>query len=158
MHTPLRVSIDQAEREVKAFAGEFLFPEEAIRRELIRPITLAGLAQTKHRWGASISFQVVHASRTGLITPNQYRYLMQQIAMKGWRKEEKGDSDIVPEKPRAFLKMAEVVYGSPLDLNMIRKQTGLPINLLRSVFAGAAHKTDRGANLQLVKRTERKLA
>ncbi len=158
MHTPLRVSVDQAEKEAKAFAGEFLFPEEAMRRELVPPITLASLAQAKHRWGTSINFEAVHASRIGIITPNQYRYLMQQIAMKGWRKEEQGDSEIVQEKPRGFLKMAEVVYGSPLDLNKIRKQTGYPISLLRSVFNGAAHKTDSGANLQLVKRTERKLA
>lgn len=158
MHNPLRISVEQAENEAKAFAGEFMFPEEAMRLELTPPITLASLAQSKHRWGASINFQVVQASRIGLITQNQYRYLMQQLSAKGWRKQEQGDENIPAEKPRVFLKMAEVVYGSPIDLKAVKKETGIPMSLLRTVFAGAAQRGCDTGGIQLVKREDRLLA
>lgn len=158
MHTPLRVSTSRADAQARSFAGEFLFPEEAMRLELPPPITLAGFAESKHRWQVSISFQVVHANRIGLITQNQYRYLMQQINAKGWRKEEEGDSNVLTEKPKAFLKMAKVVYGSPLDLSRIRKDTGVPLALLRKLFAGAVQKQNEGPGLTLVRKPTRLLA
>jgi Zn-dependent peptidase ImmA (M78 family) len=158
MHTPLRIPVDEAEKEAKAFAGEFLFPEETMRRELVPPITLSSLAQSKHRWRASLNFQVVQSYRIGLITQNQYRYLMQQLSIKGWRLTEEGDSEIALEAPRAFLKMAGLIYGSPIDLDRIRKEIGIPLDLLRVIFQGAAYKTESGAGLRVVKREEKLLA
>lgn len=159
MHTPLRVSVDEAEKEAKAFAGEFLFPEEAMRRELTSPITLSTLSQSKRRWGCSINFQVVQANRIGLITQNQYRYLMQQLSWKGWRKEEPRDAEVSSEKPIAFLKMAQVVYGSPIDLGKIRKETGIPPTILKSLFQNAPCRiAEVGVGLQLVKKQSKALA
>lgn len=134
MHTPLRVSVDEAERQAKEFAGEFLIPEEAMRLEMETPITLSSLARSKKRWGASIQFQIVHAQRAGMLTPNQCRYLMQQLSAKGWRREEPSDHAIASEQPRAFRKMAEMLYGSPVNLNAIRKETGIPLRVLKAVF------------------------
>ena len=134
MHTPLRVSVDEAEKQAKEFAGELLFPEDAMRIELDSPVTLSSLSRSKNRWGMSIQFQVVHAQRLGLITQNQYRYLMQQLSAKGWRREEPSDQAIVSEQPRLLKKMAETVYGSPLNLNSLRKNAGIPLRVLKAVF------------------------
>ncbi|MBC8064537.1 MAG: ImmA/IrrE family metallo-endopeptidase [Chlorobia bacterium] len=136
LHTPLRTSVEEAESEVKDFVGEFILPEEAMRREMSLPVTLTSLATLRHRWGASIQFLAARSHQLGITTPNQYRYLMQQVSKNGWRttKREPGDESIAQEKPQLVLKMIEAVYGSPPDVGQMRKDLGIPMSLLRSLL------------------------
>ena len=135
MHAPLRSSIEEAEEEVKAFVGEFILPEDAMRREMAAPVTLASLASLRHRWGASIQFLAARSNHLGITTPNQYKYLMQQVSSRGWRtaKREPGDELIPQETPQLLLKMLEATYGAPLDLKKVRRDLGIPMDLLKAI-------------------------
>jgi Zn-dependent peptidase ImmA (M78 family)/DNA-binding XRE family transcriptional regulator len=135
MHAPLRGTVADAEGEVKTFVGEFVLPEEAMRREMIAPVTLTSLATLRHRWGASIQFLAARSHQLGITTANQYKYLMQQVSNKGWRtaKREPGDELIPQETPQLLLRMLESAYGTPLDLRKVRRDSGIPVWLLREI-------------------------
>jgi Zn-dependent peptidase ImmA (M78 family)/DNA-binding XRE family transcriptional regulator len=135
MHAPLRGTVSDAEDEVKDFVGEFVLPEEAMRREMTAPITLSSLASMRHRWGASIQFLAKRSHQLGITTDNQFKYLMQQISAKGWRtaKREPGDDAIPQETPHLLLKMLESTYGDPIDIRKARRDLGIPMWLLKSI-------------------------
>ncbi len=136
LHTPLRTSVEEAESEVKEFVGEFVLPEEAMRREMRAPVTLGSLAGLRHKWGASIQFLAARSHQLGITSPNQYRYLMQQVSKNGWRttKREPGDDSITQEKPQLVLKMIESTYGTPPDVAQMRRDFGIPMSLLKSLL------------------------
>jgi Zn-dependent peptidase ImmA (M78 family) len=134
MHSPLQVSISEADKEARAFAQEFLLPAEAMEVEMDTPITLSGLATLKDRWGVSMAFLAKRAESLGLITKNQHRYLIQEIRSKGWDKQEPGDERATRQKPRIIRKMAEMLYGKPIDLTRLAKDVGLSQRMLRSLL------------------------
>jgi Zn-dependent peptidase ImmA (M78 family)/DNA-binding XRE family transcriptional regulator len=135
MHAPLSISVEKAEEEVKPFIGEFILPEEAMRREMSVPVTLSSLATLRPRWGASIQFLAARSRQLEITTPNQYKYLMQQVSMKGWRtnKREPGDESIPQERPQLFVKIIESIYGGQPDLKRMRRDLGIPMWLLRAL-------------------------
>ena len=90
LHTPLTVSVKEADTQARAFAQEFLLPSEATMEEMRRPITLSNLALLKPRWKVSLQMLIRRASDLKLVTPNQYRYLNQQIRMNRWTESEPG--------------------------------------------------------------------
>lgn len=134
IHSSLRGTVAEAEAEVKHFTGEFLLPEESLRRELVPPVTLAGLASLKARWGMSVQALIMRAKDLGITTPNQTKYLMQQISVRGWRKHEPGDELVIQETPKALNKMAELLYGPHHDLRALRKDSGVSLAVLRKIF------------------------
>ena len=101
-------------READEFAAELLMPEKAMRREIVPPITLASLAALKPRWDVSIQALVYRAHEVGIISDRQYRYLFEQVSIRGWRKREPENLDIPVEKPRALRKIVEL---SPFGKN-----------------------------------------
>jgi Zn-dependent peptidase ImmA (M78 family)/DNA-binding XRE family transcriptional regulator len=159
MHHPLRISIEQADQEARDFAGEFVLPEDAMRREMFSPVTLASLAPMKPRWRAACQFLAYRAKDLDLVTYNQFRYLMQQMSTRGWRGSsgEPGDSQIVQEQPRAVYKMLEVVYGPSPDWNRLRKDTGVPMRLLKALFAPSGWPLDTPAEVQVMTRPAKRI-
>jgi Zn-dependent peptidase ImmA (M78 family) len=135
MHSPLSVTVEQAEEEVKSFVGEFVLPEDAMIREMRSPVTLSSLSTLRPRWGASIQFLAARSRQLEITTSNQYKYLMQQVSMKGWRtdKREPGDESIPQENPQLLLKIIESMYGNQVDLRRMRRDLGIPMWLLRSL-------------------------
>ncbi len=95
------------------------------------PITLTSLSALKPRWGVSIAFLAKRADSLGLITPNQYRYLIQQMRANWGTKAEPGDETATPEKPLLLHKMASMLYGKPIDIQRLMKDSGLPVAMLR---------------------------
>jgi Zn-dependent peptidase ImmA (M78 family)/DNA-binding XRE family transcriptional regulator len=134
MHFPLRVSPAVADQEARAFAQEFLLPADAMAAEMQPPITLTSLAAMKAGWGVSIAFLTKRAQSLGLLTANQYRYLVQQARSRWGTKSEPGDENVAPEKPLLLRKMATMLYGDPIDLARLAKDSGLPFPLLRGVL------------------------
>jgi Zn-dependent peptidase ImmA (M78 family)/DNA-binding XRE family transcriptional regulator len=104
-------------KEADQFAGELLLPEKAMRREITSPVTITSLAALKPRWGVSIQALVYRAHELGIITDRQYRYLFEQISIRGWRTREPQNLDIPVEKPRALRKIVEL---SPFGNNYSR--------------------------------------
>ena len=134
MHSPLQVSVSAADKEAKAFAQEFLLPAEAMENEMQVPITLSSLATLKRRWRVSMAFLAKRAASLSLITANQHRYLIQEIRSRGWDKSEPGDDETEREKPRMFRKMAEMLYGNPVNLGRLSIDSGVPLRILRDAL------------------------
>jgi Zn-dependent peptidase ImmA (M78 family)/transcriptional regulator with XRE-family HTH domain len=107
MHFGRTIRGDQ-HREADQFAGELLLPEKAMRREIVSPVTLTSLAALKPKWGVSIQALIHRAYDLGLVAERQYRYLFEQIAIRGWKRREPENLDIRVEKPRALKKIVEV--------------------------------------------------
>jgi Zn-dependent peptidase ImmA (M78 family)/DNA-binding XRE family transcriptional regulator len=134
LHSPLTVSLAEADNQARAFAQELLLPREAMVEEMRSPITLSNLAPLKPRWNVSLQMLVRRAHDLDLITPNQYRYLNQQVRTNGWTQLEPGDESIAQPKPRLMRKMAELQFGNPIDLERITNSTGIPTTLVAELL------------------------
>ena len=134
LHSPLTVPVVEADNQARAFAQELLLPGEAMLEEMRSPITLTNLAMLKPRWKVSLQMLIRRASDLKLITSNQYRYLNQQVRTSGWTQLEPGD-DLIPQpKPRLMRKMAELRYGSPIDLEKVSAETGIPTGIVAELL------------------------
>jgi Zn-dependent peptidase ImmA (M78 family)/DNA-binding XRE family transcriptional regulator len=134
LHSPLTVSVKEADIQAREFAQEFLLPREAMIEEMRTPITLSNLAPLKPRWKVSLQMLVRRACDVGLITQNQYRYLNQQVRVNGWTALEPGDELIIQPKPRLMRKMAELQYGRPVDTRRIGAEKGIPERLVAELL------------------------
>ncbi len=141
MHQPLRGSIADLEKQADTFAAEFLCPETAMREEISTPVTLTSLATLKPRWGVSIQMLIRRARDLGIVHERQYRYLMEQIGLHRWRTAE--PHPLPAERPRAVRKIAEVLYGNPIDYKRLAEDLNWSPMLAREVIEmhAAAPKT-----------------
>jgi Zn-dependent peptidase ImmA (M78 family) len=132
MHYSYSSSPSELESEANRFAGEFLFPEEAARKDLgSEPLTLMSLADLKSRWGIAISALVMRAFQLEIITDGQRRYLFRQLAARNWLKDE---PVVIPsEKPRLLRKLAESLYGPNFDVKSITEPLSVPAHMFRSI-------------------------
>jgi Zn-dependent peptidase ImmA (M78 family)/DNA-binding XRE family transcriptional regulator len=134
-HCPLRCTVKEADEEARHFVGELLLPEDVAREEIAQPITLSSLLALRARYRVSLQFLIRRVADLGIITQNQYRYLMMQVSSRGWRTREPGDAAIIQERPRMLAKMVEVVYGHPPNfIQMKRDMGGAPVSLLRTLL------------------------
>jgi Zn-dependent peptidase ImmA (M78 family) len=136
LHRSFKSDTPELEDEADAFAGEFLMPEEAMRRELVPPVTLTTLARLKPRWKVSIQALAHRAYQLEIISPRQYKYLRQQVIQHGWLRKE--PISIPIEKPRALSQMAETLYGKPLDYRKVANAAYLPVGLTRDILMAHA--------------------
>ncbi len=101
--------------EADEFAAELLMPEKAMRREITSPVTLTSLAALKPKWGVAIAALVYRAHELGIIADRQYRYLFEQISIRGWRTSEPENLDIPIEKPRRLKRIVELLpFGNSI--------------------------------------------
>ncbi|MBS1774416.1 MAG: ImmA/IrrE family metallo-endopeptidase [Bacteroidetes bacterium] len=97
LHFGKKVSEDRdIEKEAREFASELLLPSSEIS-PYFNKLTLEKLADLKRYWKASMAAILYKASAIGAITPNQSKYLWQQMAAKGYKKNE--PIDIEADKP-----------------------------------------------------------
>ncbi len=113
LHRSLQGELKTIDQEANRFAAALLMPKSAILQEIVPPVTLTSLADLKPRWGVSIQSLIYRARDLGIITDRQFRYLFEQLSKRGWRKQE--PLDLPVERPRAVRKMAEILYGDPID-------------------------------------------
>jgi len=141
MHHTYTGSPSDLESQADRFAGEFLFPEEAARKDLGgSPITLMILADLKSRWGIAISALVMRAFNLGIITDGQRRYLFRQLAAKDWQRNE--PVPIPDEKPRLLRKLAESIYGPNFETKDVADPLGIPSQMLKPIIASYASPAD----------------
>jgi len=123
------------ENEAHEFAAEFLAPEKGIKRELMGgKVTIERLGELKLRWGISIQALLRRSFELSVITERQYRYMLQQIGMRGWRTQEPVQYEIPLEKPRLIRQMAEALYGEPLNYALIASDAHLTIERIQAVL------------------------
>jgi Zn-dependent peptidase ImmA (M78 family)/transcriptional regulator with XRE-family HTH domain len=121
------------ETEADAFARRLLLPEEPMRAEMAPPVTLSTLAPLKPRWGVSMQVLTYRARDLGLISERQQRYLFQQMNQRGWLQHEPPNLNVPRERPRALQKMAEVLFGDPVDLEKMIDEIFIPDDLAHVV-------------------------
>ena len=140
LHQPLLSGQDGIEREANAFAGEFLLPEEAMRLELISPVTLSLLAELKTRWYVSMQALLYRAKELHIISERQNKYLRMQLAKKDWVEQE--PVAIQAEKPRGLRKMAEVTYGAQPSYRRIAADARRPPFLVSRLIEAQASRDE----------------
>jgi len=64
------------------------------------------------------------------ITDRQFRYLMQQMSMKGWRTSEPEFGPIKQERPRAIRKLIEVAFGAKATPQEMAKEFNLSTSFM----------------------------
>jgi Zn-dependent peptidase ImmA (M78 family) len=138
LHDQLLGSRVDIEREADEFAAELLMPSAAMLQEIAPPFTLSMFASMKLRWRVAIQALVRRAKDLDLITDRQYRYLFEQIAVRGWRTREPAQLDVPVEKPRAVRKMAELLYGDPIDYRRLAADVSLTPTLVREILEAHA--------------------
>jgi len=142
LHRTVRSSIRQLENEADRFAASFLLPRTPMEHDLIPPITLSGLAGLKPRWGVSIQALVKRAFDLGVLKDHEYRYLFEQIGARGWRTLE--PVPLAAERPRALGRMAELMYGKPVDPRRMAADWCLSPHLAASIIEAQARDSTTG--------------
>jgi Zn-dependent peptidase ImmA (M78 family)/transcriptional regulator with XRE-family HTH domain len=99
----------ELEADADEFARHFLLPAHTFGPELPANPTLQHFAMLKRRWGVSIQAMIRTARRLDAIDADRYTSLFRQISARGERLRERAEQ--APIKPRAFHKMAEILYG-----------------------------------------------
>ena len=144
LHPTIKGQISDAEKEADQFAAELLMPEIAMRRELVPPVTLTSVSRLKARWRVAIQALVRRAFELEIITKRQYTYLFEQIGARGWRTSEPVEVPI--EKPRAFKKMAEVIYGLPINYERLASDLRASTRFVKAIVDAHADRSEFGGN------------
>ncbi|KAF0128326.1 MAG: hypothetical protein FD152_2333 [Xanthobacteraceae bacterium] len=100
------------ESQAHRFAGAFLFPRAAFRREIVRP-SLDYFCSVKPRWGLSIAAMVNRAYHLGLIGEDERSGMFRNMARRKWRGPLQEPYDalmLMPlERPRMLRRAIEVI-------------------------------------------------
>lgn len=134
LHSSARGNGQDVEDEAHQFAGEFLLPEKPMREEMFPPIKLSDLAELKLRWKVAMSALIVRADRLNIITKRQYKYLFQQMGIRGWRTHEPANLEPPIEKPRLLCQLIELRYGSPIDIKKVSNELHLPPQFVEQIL------------------------
>lgn len=112
------------EEEANLFASAFLFPRKELSETLRgRKVSLSLLAALKPEWKVSMQGILYAIQREGIITPNQARYLWQQIAARGWKTREPANLDFEHDQPTVL----------PTIIKAIRQDLGFARADIRSI-------------------------
>lgn len=139
LHQSFHGNLTEIEDEADRFASEFLMPEETIRKEISLPVTLTDLAELKARWGVSIQALIMKAFDLEMITDRQRRYLFQKLSVMWGRKTE--PVPIPTEKPRGLRRLAELLYGEPINYSKVAKLVSAPPEMIKRIMELHADKS-----------------
>lgn len=110
------------ERQANMFAGAFLLPENSFVRDIrAYPTDLKYYLWLKKKWKASVAAMMYRSNQLGVITANQFQYMMRQYSKNGWRRKEPDD---IP-----FYLNANILRGA-VEL-LIEQKYFTPASLLR---------------------------
>lgn len=102
----------EREKEANAFAAAFLMPEKSFGDDVAAcPNKLTHYIELKKKWNVSISAMIMRAHSLGIISLNQYTYLMRQISANGYRMKEPLDDLIEYKHPRALKQSIELLIN-----------------------------------------------
>lgn len=107
MHWGKPVSEDRdIEKEADEFASEFLMPSNDIKPYLVK-LNVEKLSELKRFWKTSMYSIAAKAKSLGLMTQDQYYYLMKNFSYNQYKKF--GEPELFPaEKPRLFKDILQV--------------------------------------------------
>lgn len=80
------------ERQANMFASAFLLPSSSFGKDIAAyPTDLQYYQFMKKKWKVSIQAMIYRTHQLGIMSDNQYQYLMRQVSKNGWRQKEPGD-------------------------------------------------------------------
>lgn len=80
------------ERQANMFASTLLLPKDSFGKDIASyPTDLKYYQFLKNKWKVSIQAMIYRTHQLGIISDNQYQYLMRQVSKKGWRLKEPDD-------------------------------------------------------------------
>lgn len=80
------------EKQANMFASCLLLPKGSFSKDVqAYPIDLKYYQFLKKKWKVSIQAMAYRSNQLGIITDNQFQYMMRQISKKGWRTKEPDD-------------------------------------------------------------------
>jgi Zn-dependent peptidase ImmA (M78 family)/transcriptional regulator with XRE-family HTH domain len=145
LHRYVNSAAQELENQAYHFAAELLMPKDAILRDLAEEkLNLFRLAALKGIWGVSMQAILRRARELKIITDRQYRYLMKQIGMKGWRINEPTLTPLAVEKPRAIRKIAELVLGPSPNFKSAARELFITDEFLADIFENCDPPPTRG--------------
>jgi Zn-dependent peptidase ImmA (M78 family)/transcriptional regulator with XRE-family HTH domain len=140
MHQPLTVGMGDVEEQAKEFAACFMLPESGMRHDIVLPVTLDTFLNLKPKWGVSIQALIVRAHELNLITTRKYRYLFSKLLARGWKVHEPLSHAVGLEKPRALRKIAELIYGYPINYQRLADDAHMNPQFVQQIMESHAGK------------------
>lgn len=138
----LRGSLAIAEASADKFASEFLLPEGGIADELNVPLTIPNVKRLSLRWGVSMQFVVMRSVQLGKVSKRRGQQVFRQLSAEGFARKEPPDALIRVEKPRLFKRIAELVYGVPVDPKKLATEFALPLLMASSIISAHAERSE----------------
>ena len=135
-----RGSSRSIENDADEFAAELLMPDSGIRSELRSPVTLSKLIPLCVRWGVSPQALVTRAFHLGHISERRCQQLFKELSARGYARKEPPAATIPLERPRIFRRMAELVYGVPVNPRKLAAEFNLPMLLASSILSAHAER------------------
>jgi len=126
---PIDVSLSPsrvAEQEADNFASAFLMPKASVANAIPNYITIEDIIELKSRWSVSAVSLIFRLHKVNLITEWQYRKLMEEASIRGYRKEE--PQPIPREKSLIFEKIMPVLAKEGLGVKSFAKELKLPLD------------------------------
>lgn len=118
---------ERIEDEAYKFTVVFLLPEESFLEDIIST-SLDHFIYLKERWKVSISMMVRRCKDLGVLSDNQYTYLIRQISQRKWRKKEPLDDVLEPENPILLKRAIEVLFEKEiLTLYQLVEDLKMPV-------------------------------
>ena len=119
------------EAQAHRFAGAFLGPADALRRELPCDLDWGCYFRLKLRWGMSMVALVRRAKDLGVIDDSLYTRAMKQRSAYGWRRAEPGSDDRALPSPRLLGLAASLARMSSTQL---AGRAGLPVEVVERII------------------------
>lgn len=100
VETLSREQFKEREKEANEFASAFLMPKETFLQDVLTyPTNLDYYIQLKKKWKVSIAAMLYRSCDLGVISQNQYQYMVRTMQKKNWRKNEPLDNILKTAKP-----------------------------------------------------------
>ena len=110
------------EKQANMFASAFLLPKDSFGKEVqAYPTDLEYYQFLKKKWKVSIQAMAYRTNQLGIITDNQFQYMMRQISKNGWRTKEPGDTPY---------SLNENIFQGAIDL-LVEEKILKPVSLMR---------------------------
>lgn len=139
LHQDIVSGTQDLETQAYRFASELLMPAQDISKDFSsEKLNLFRLASLKGKWQVSMQALARRARDLDVISDRQYRYLMKQMSIRGWRTEEPSFGQAEVELPRVIPKLTEVVFGPSPSFQKLANEFHLSADFIKNIL-GMCH-------------------
>lgn len=115
---------EKLENEADRFAGAFLLPKETYSKDVFST-SIDHFIQLKVKWKASIGCMIYRCDTLGILSPNQIKYLKDQMTTRVYWRKEPLDKEMPIEKPFAHKQAILLLLDNNIvTANQLIEETG----------------------------------